>query len=66
MAINKVIYGNTTLIDLTSDTVTASDVSNGITFHLADGSIDTGTAVQATATVSGTTLTLTDGFPVSV
>ena len=39
---NKVIYGNNTLIDLTSDTVTAADVASGKTFHLANGAIGTG------------------------
>ena len=42
MAYNKVIYGNTTLIDLTADTVTASDVASGKTFHQKDGTIGTG------------------------
>lgn len=41
--INKVIYGGTTLIDLTGDTVTAADVQNGKIFHLKDGSTTTGT-----------------------
>lgn len=41
--INKVIYGGDVLIDLTGDTVTASDVLSGKTFHdKADASI-TGT-----------------------
>ena len=44
--VNKVVYGNTTLVDLTSDTVTAADVASGKTFHLANG-------VQATGTASG-------------
>ena len=43
MGINKVQYGNTVLIDLTSDTVNVSDVVSGVTFHLRDGSIGTGT-----------------------
>lgn len=44
MAINKVIYGNSTLIDLTGDTVTSSDhIMNGYIGHLADGSQVTGT-----------------------
>lgn len=43
---NKVVYDGTTLIDLTSDTVTAADVLSGVTFHLASG-------VQATGTASG-------------
>lgn len=43
MPINKVVYGSTTLLDLTSDTVTVSDVVSGVTFHLRDGSVGTGT-----------------------
>ena len=34
---NKIIYGNETLIDLTSDTATEADVASGKTFHLAGG-----------------------------
>lgn len=41
--VNKVIYGGDTLIDLTSDTVTASDVLKGIKFHLPSGANGTGT-----------------------
>ena len=44
MAYNKVVYNNNTLIDLTGDTVTAADVAEGKTFHLADGSQATGTS----------------------
>ena len=43
MAANKIIYGNTTLIDLTSDTVTASDLASGKTAHDKSGAIITGT-----------------------
>lgn len=43
MAINKVVYGNDTLIDLTSDTVTADKVLDGYTFHDASGTKRTGT-----------------------
>lgn len=43
MAYNKVIFGNTTLIDLTSDDVTASDVLSGKIFHTKDGETATGT-----------------------
>lgn len=43
MAINKVVYGNDTLIDLTSDTVTADKVLDGYTFHDASGTQRTGT-----------------------
>lgn len=42
-AINKVIYGGRTLIDLTSDTVTADKLLKDITAHAADGTVITGT-----------------------
>lgn len=41
--INKVIYGNTTLIDISSDTVTASDILTGKTAHDMSGAPITGT-----------------------
>ena len=44
MAINKVVYGGDTLIDLTGDTVTEADVMQGVTFHSADGVPRVGTA----------------------
>lgn len=34
---NKVVYNGTTLIDLTTDTAVASDVTAGKYFHLASG-----------------------------
>lgn len=37
MAVNKIIYGGRTLVDLTSDTVTANDLAEGITATGADG-----------------------------
>lgn len=46
---NKVVYGGTTLIDLTSDTVTPERLLSGYTAHDASGAAITGTAV-----VSGT------------
>lgn len=56
--INKVIYGGNTLIDLTTDTVTATDVLTGVKFHLPSGAAGTGTCAYdvdssgATATVA--------------
>lgn len=44
MAVNKVIYGTTVLLDLTGDTATAEDVAEGKTFHLASGAQAVGTA----------------------
>ena len=38
MAINKIIYDGNTLIDLTGDTITASDLLSGITAHDKSGS----------------------------
>ena len=40
--VNKVIYGGNTLIDLTADDVTASDVLSGKKFHLPSGASGTG------------------------
>lgn len=42
--VNKVQYGNTTLIDLTSDTVTADKLMQGYTAHDRTGALITGTA----------------------
>ena len=64
--VNKVVYDGTTVIDLTDDAVTTSDVRLNVSFHLPSGAPATGSAQLATATVSGTTLTLTNGFPVEV
>lgn len=45
MAINKVVYGNTTVIDLSTDTVSsAADIVSGKVGHLRDGTQVTGTA----------------------
>ena len=45
MAVNKIVYDSRTLIDLTSDTVSASDLNCGVTAHNAAGSVITGTQV---------------------
>ena len=53
---NKVIYGNQTLIDLTSDTITADKLLPGYTAHDATGALITGTCegIQIPIPVSGT------------
>lgn len=51
--VNKVVYDNNVLIDLTSDTVAASSVLSGATFHLPDGSSTTGTMTN-NGTITGT------------
>lgn len=45
MAVNKVIYGNNTLIDITDTTAVASDVLSGEYFYIADGTKVTGSLV---------------------
>ena len=42
MAINKVVYGATTLVDLTGDTVTAATLASGATAHDRSGALVTG------------------------
>lgn len=72
MAVNKVVYNGSTLIDLESDTAVASDVAKGKTFHLATGVVATGTAtgtgdpnlkqgeVSLTTSSSTTSIKITD------
>lgn len=43
MPVNKVVYGTRTLIDLSSDTVTAATLSSGYTAHDKAGNRITGT-----------------------
>lgn len=52
--INKIIYGGNTLIDLTSDTITASDLAYGKTAHDKSGTIITGTNTYDTDTTDAT------------
>ena len=58
MAVSKVIYGNTTLMDLTADSVVANKLLYGYTAHGADGEAITGSCTfdadttDATATAS--------------
>lgn len=43
--VNKVIYGNQTVMDISGDTVTPADVASGKTFHDASGEAQTGSYV---------------------
>lgn len=52
--INKIIYGNDTLIDLTQDDVARSDVLSGKYFHLPTGEKTTGTCTYDADTSDGT------------
>lgn len=56
MAINKVIYGNDILIDLTADTITPSDLASGVTAHDASGAVITGTNTNDSDTTADTAL----------
>lgn len=47
MAVNRVDYDGSTLIDLTSDTISADKLYKGYTAHAADGSVITGTLATA-------------------
>ena len=51
MAVNKVVYGATVLVDLTEDTVSASDLAEGVTAHSADGELITGTLHKTTGII---------------
>ena len=56
--VNKVqLADGTTIIDISSDTVTAADVSVGVTFHLGTGATGTGTLADGNNIGYG----LTDG-----
>ena len=55
MAVNKVVYGKETLIDLTGDSVTAEKLLEGETAHNAAGERIVGTATQG-----GGSLVVTD------
>lgn len=56
MAKNKIIYGNTVLIDLTQDTVTESDLAYGITAHDNSGTVITGTSTKDSDTTDADAL----------
>ncbi len=54
MSVSKVIYGNEVLIDLTSDTVTSSDLALGVTAHNSSGEKITGTSTKDSDTTDAT------------
>lgn len=47
MAVNKVIYGSNTLIDITDTTAEAADVESGKVFYSASGTRTVGTSTTA-------------------
>ncbi len=54
MAVNKVVYGSDTLIDLTTDTVAENTLAQGITAHDKSGAQIVGTMEPGKQVVSGT------------
>ena len=62
MAINKVIYDNQTIVDLTSDTVTADTLAAGATAHDKSGAVIVGTAYKNTYYVKGTQTAVTGAW----
>lgn len=62
MAVNKVVFGSETLIDLTEDTATADTVAEGYTLHLANGQRATGTAKYAASPTANGPATVSNGL----
>ena len=58
MANNKIVFGNTTLIDLTNDTATAETVALGKTFIDNSGALSTGTYEIGGASVIGSKISI--------
>ena len=54
--INKVVFGNQTLIDLTADTITPADLQSGVKAHDASGASITGTSTKDSDTTDATAL----------
>ena len=58
MAVNKVVYGENTLLDLSADTIVASALLSGYTAHDKSGAAITGTHQCGAASVATGTLEL--------
>ena len=66
MANNKIIYGSNTLIDLTSDTVTADKLAEGYTAHDKTGNVITGTMTGGTPNLQSKSVTYTSNGTATV
>ncbi len=65
MAISKVVYGNTTLIDISEDTVNAAAMLSGVTAHKSNGEAITGNInikTSADLSASGSIVTVPSGY----
>lgn len=63
MPVNKVVYGNQTLIDISDTTATESDVASGKAFYRADGTKVTGTIGESWETMFDSTVTIVADNP---
>jgi len=65
MAINKVVYGTTVLVDLTADTVTAATLQQGYTAHAKSGAKITGTLVPGITPTGTRTVSANGSYDVT-
>lgn len=66
MAVNKVVYGTTVLVDLTNDTVTADTLKKGSTAHNSAGELITGTYEGSGGSVETCTVTAEEYVSASI
>ena len=59
MAVNKIVYGDNTLLDLTSDTVDANHLFKGYTAHDKSGAVITGTMEEGSGAIGTGSVTAT-------
>ena len=66
MGINKVVYGNTTLMDITDTTAAAEDVKAGKYFYNASGVRTAGSAVEGVVDVEVDGTSVVDANKIAV
>ena len=65
MAINKVVYGTTVLVDLTADTVTAATLQQGYSAHAKNGEQVVGTLVPGITPTGTKTVSANGSYDVT-